>query len=434
MLPQRKSFPRFIISLVIEIILMFVGFDRPLQPTRVDAASMNAPVFDTAPALEETNTIGSVLSPYKFIHTRVRMQDEQVHLNLEPLVGSDPLQSRLFITADFHMYNTSSVTETMQAVFPITDLRCPWIAGPGSWTIREHEVDEESFSVSLVGRTAPTQEITTTTVITSGIPGLWLDCTTKWRSFEVTFPPRQDLSISVAYSMSPGTELAYPWDSFTYILKTGKGWYGSIGQVDISMQLPYPVEQDLILHAPAGYRIKEDTLHWRWYDLEPDQDFKVVALSPQAYQSLAAARERLSSNPQDPQSWAGIAEIYEQLSRRYDYFSGCTSSMSREYYTFPEIQNWYYAHSAVEAYRRALRLNPDSADYRSDLAILLASMSLSANHAQIWAGYPSVQLALRAFDQALALAPGEDASHAQESFRYCMLTPEDLFPKCACEF
>jgi hypothetical protein len=156
MLSQKKSVPHFVIPRVIAVILLFAVILLPLQPESVDAAAVSAPPFDTAPALEETNVIGSVLSPYKFIRTRVRMLDEQVHLKLEPVEGADALQSRLFITADFHMYNTSSLTETMQAVFPITDLRCPWIAGPGSWTIREHEVDEHSFSVSLAGRDALT--------------------------------------------------------------------------------------------------------------------------------------------------------------------------------------------------------------------------------------------------------------------------------------
>lgn len=415
---------RFFVPGFLALIFLFISVSSDARPARADAA----------PALEETNVIGSILSPYKFIQTRVQMVDELVRLKVEPVPAQELLLSRLIVEADFHMRNTGVIAETMRAVFPITDLRCPWVAGPGDWTIREHEVDEDSFTVSLDGQSAPTQEITTTTVVSSVAPGLLLDCTTKWKSFEVTFLPKQDLRIKVGYVLSPGSELAYSWDSFTYILKTGKAWYGSIGRVDISMQLPYSIERDNVLQASPGYQIHENNLTWRWVNLEPESNFNVVVLSPQTHRDLEAVRARLEAHPEDPGAWASLGQIDEQLSRRHDYPAICASAVTREDYVFSTIKNWAYARQAEQAYREAIRLSPDSAEYQTNLAVLLASMSLSGNGGQIWAGFPSVQKTLQSFNRALALGNTGVASYASQSFRNCILGPDDAYPKCACGY
>ena len=115
-------------------------------------------------------------------------------------------------------------------------------------------MDEESFRVWVDEVPAETQPVTTTTTILSEAAGINLECTTQWRSFAVVFPPGRDVRIRVSYTMSPGDELAYPWDSFTYVLKTGEPWYGTIGRVDFSLELPYEIGTDDLLKLPAGYR------------------------------------------------------------------------------------------------------------------------------------------------------------------------------------
>jgi hypothetical protein len=422
MLKIKKVPLRLLLTGVLFIFTLSLTNLQPAVPAQADAA----------PALEETNEIGSVLSPYKFKKTWVRMVDEQVRLKLETIPGGEILQSQVSVNADFHMYNTSMLTETMQAVFPLTDLKCPWLAGPGSWTIREHVMAEDSFVVSVDGQAASTQEITTTTVISSGVPGLMLDCKTKWSGFEITFPPRKDVRIRVGYMMSPGVELAYPWDSFTYILKTGEAWYGPIGKVDISMQLPYPVQRGDFLHLPEGHRISGDTVRWHWENLEPAQNFKVVALSPQAREELDAVTKRIRASSADARAWVDLAKVYERLAWRYDYLATCGSTI--EWYAFPEVQNWRFAHQAVDAYQRAIRLRPEAPEIRLDLALLLSSMSLSANNGRIQPDFPSVKLALQEFARAGGSDSDSNAGYLKKSFQECLSDPRESSPPCACGY
>jgi hypothetical protein len=395
---------------------------------------------DTGPALEESTVIGSMVSPYKFKPTRVRMVDEQVRLKIIPVKRSQLTYQQVEVGADFNLFNTSTITESMQAVFPMTDLKCPWVVGPGSWTYRELAVGEATFKVSIDGQEAATTPITTTTVIHQdfgGGFGMDLECRTQWKQFGITFPPHQNVKIQVSYSMQPTFELGegitgYPWDSFTYILKTGAPWYGSIGQVDISMELPEPVQRDQILKIPAGYHIQQNTLYWRWRNLEPDQNFQVVIMSSQTRQDLAQALMQVNSKPEDAQAWGDLAKLYEYLAWRYDYQASCGSTI--EYPLYPEIYNWEYAHLAMQAYQRQLKLHPKDGKACADYANLLAEMSLSGNHGAIMAGYPSVQFALGEFKRALALEPAERTQQLLAGFEQCILKSMSEPPACQCGF
>lgn len=419
--------------LVISLLVILVGL--PVALEKPQAARAN-----TGPALEESTVIGSMVSPYKFKPTRVRMVDEQVRLKIIPVARSQATYQQVEVGADFDLYNTSTLTESMQAVFPMTDLKCPWIAGPGAWSYRELTVDETTFKVSIDGKEAATTPITTTTVIHEdfgGGPGMDLECRTQWMQFGVTFPPHKHVKIQVRYRLEPTYELGegivgYPWDSFTYILKTGAPWYGTIGQVDIWMELPEPVQKEQFLKMPAGYHIQENTLHWRRRNLEPDQNFQVVVMSSQTQKELAQALMQVSRNPEDAQAWGSLAKVYESLAWRYDYQASCGSSI--EYPYFPQIHNWEYARLALQAYERQIELRPQDGEAQTGYAILLAEMSLSGNRGVLMAWYPSVKRVLWEFERALALDPAEWTQQLSASFQQCIRKSMSEPPSCQCDF
>jgi hypothetical protein len=402
---------RLIAILIVSLLLlaaMLVLFSHLQQTALADAG----------PPLEESNEVGSWLSPYPFIKTRVRMVDEQVFLKVEPTKGSNQLLSQVLVNADFHLKNTSSVTESMQVIFPLSDLHCPWIVGPGSWTIREHEIDPQDFTVQVNNAAVPTVEITTTSVISSGIPGIGnLECLTIWKGFDVVFPPNEDVNILVRYSMNPGSESAYPWDSFTYILKTGAGWYGQIGSVDVRLQLPYPANREYVPYLTAGYRINGNLISWRWKDLEPQENIRVVAMSPYSWQELHNNYQKTIENPQDAEAWFNLARILDSLSGRYDYNESC--SLPTGGYAFKTIKQWSYAQQAVLAYRNAIDLEPDWADPQENLALLLASISLSGNNGKIQLFYPSTRQAVQEFERALVIKPDSYTQQALIDFQRC---------------
>jgi len=396
---------------------------------------------DAGPALEESTVVGSIVSPYKFIPTRVRMVDEQVRLKVLPVTFEEKIYHQLEVQADFHLFNTSTVTESMQAVFPLTDLKCPWVAGPGGWTFREDVIDEPSFTVSIDGQVVATEPITTTTVINqefdAGGSGITLECKTEWKQFAVTFPPRRDARIQVSYRMLPSFELGpgmagYPWDSFTYILKTGAPWYGSIGQVDISMELPDLAKKEYFLKLPAGYRIQGNSIRWRWRNIEPEQNFQVVMMSLQTQKDLAEAKKQVEAEPEEAEAWAKLAGTYESLAWRHDYLAGCGSTI--EYATFSQIQNWEYARLALGAYQQLLALRLDDPKARTNYANLLAGMSLSANNGVLMEGYPSVKRVSREFERALALEAAERPQQLLDSFQRCIVKSKADPPVCQCGF
>lgn len=398
---------------------------------------------DAGPALEESTVIGSIVSPYKFKRTWVRMVDEQVRLKVRPVMTGPVLYQQVEVLAGFHLYNTSSEPESMQAVFPLTRLKCPWVAGPGSWTFREDVIDEASFQVLVDGQPVPIQPLTTTTIITQmpeGVSsGVQLECQTAWKQFSVTFPARRDVRIQVSYTMRPPSPFelgegvaGYPWDSFTYILKTGAPWYGTIGQVDLSIDLPQPALREQFLKLPAGYRIDKNTIRWRWEDLEPMQDFEVVMMSLQTQKELAEVLQALKTKPEDATALARLAELYEALARRYDYPASCGSTI--EYASFAQIHNWTYADLALTAYQRLLKLRPGDGEAQTQYANLLAEMSLSGNNGKLMAGYPSVALVLREFDRGLALGATGQVQPLLDSFRHCIVKSWTGLPACQCGF
>jgi hypothetical protein len=325
----------------IALVSLLLGAGHSVYPARADAG----------PELEASTEIGSSISPYKFKSTRVQMVDEQVRLKQDMIVEGENMLSQVSVQADFHMQNTSNHTESMQAVFPMTDLRCSFVVGPAMGSIRELEVDEATFSISIDGNTQSPNSLTTTTLIpveqfdyfgklnrplapesfTQSTPMVdetapvlydangqaLYPCKTEWKTFAISFPPHQDVRIKVSYVMKPRLDFTlYPWDTFTYILKTGRPWYGPIGQVDMSLQLPYAVTADLWTQLPAGSKISGDTISWQWKNMEPNANLQFSVLSPQGWKDLQARRQEVRAHPEEASAWAALGDYYYSLVHR----------------------------------------------------------------------------------------------------------------------
>jgi hypothetical protein len=181
---------------------------------------------------------------------------------------------------------------------------------------------------------------------------------------------------------------------------------------------------------PPGYRLLDDTLRWRWLDLEPAQNLKLVVLSPQTHQELEIARERVLDRPQDPQAWLALAKLYEQMASRYDYQAVCGSTIENA--TFPEIQNWRFADLALDTYRQAIRQHSASSKLQAGMAQLLASISLSGNRGRVMADFPSVRRASQAFEHAMALGDAGDLEYYLNSFKACWVNSGEVPASCAC--
>lgn len=413
---KQRSHGAFFMAFVL---LLFV-LAQPVSQAQANAG----------PELEGANEIGSSISPYKFKKTNVQMVDEQIRLKQEIVVEGGNTLSQLNVQIDFHMRNTGGSAESMEAVFPLTDLRCNVQAGPAMGTIRELEVDDETFAVSIDGQPQTFSSLTTSTLIPSkqidyysgrvkrvpspealtetivtddtepwiyDVNGNWIyNCKTWWEKFSITFPPHKDVRIRVSYVMRPyqGFTL-YPWDTFTYIIITGRPWYGPIGQMDVSLQLPYPVTREMWTQLPYGYKISGDTISWQWKNVEPTQNLHFAVLSPDGWKTLQARRQQVLVHPEDAAAWEELANYYYRLARGPEYAAFYCSVPTMDGECFSRVVDWQYAHLAEDAYRQAIRLRPEEKKWHRAFGKLLTSMSLSANGGLIRLDYPSTQSALR---------------------------------------
>lgn len=101
-----------------------------------------------------------------------------------------------------------------------------------------------------------------------------------WATWPTTFPPGVVVEVSVNYTVS-----GYRYNKLTalqeysYILATGAGWYGSIGEGTITVRLPYEANRntvclgDTCYHRPQPewYTIAGTDVIWRFTDLEPTE-------------------------------------------------------------------------------------------------------------------------------------------------------------------
>ncbi len=55
------------------------------------------------------------------------------------------------------------------------------------------------------------------------------DETVPWAEFDVSFPPGEDVTISVSYDLAGTGYESETCTNFYYILATGAGWNGTIG-------------------------------------------------------------------------------------------------------------------------------------------------------------------------------------------------------------
>ena len=61
-----------------------------------------------------------------------------------------------------------------------------------------------------------------------------------WAHFPVTFPPGQDVSIVVEYTVV-GYRTGSSITEYFYVLQTGAGWKDTIGKAQIIVRLPYDI-------------------------------------------------------------------------------------------------------------------------------------------------------------------------------------------------
>jgi hypothetical protein len=278
--------------------------------------------------------------------TQVRMEAEQVRLDVFNLPAGNEA-GRAAVTADFQMQNEGSAAESMAVRFPLSVLN-GWGDGFGNYP------EIKDLLVWVNGQRVDT------TRVTSPNPSQVNDPPLAWAAFDVTFPPGKSVPIKVTYTAEGIGE--HPDVGFSYVLETGAGWKGTIGQADLTVHLPYPAN-DLNVIVPMstpGLTMDGNDLHWRLADLEPQpgQNLGVELMMTGVWQTILTERQNVTANPKDGEAWGRLGKVLkESLQRHHDWRSD------------PGGQEIYQ--EALAAYEKAVTLLPKDALWHYGFADLL---------------------------------------------------------------
>ena len=323
-------------ALIIFILLSLALGWLPPQAARADVAPPPEPALGG-------------LSPFEYQDTNVQMIYERVEIELvdllvDPDFFSAPQQAN--VVAWFVMRNLGSTAEQMQAVFPLKSLNdClhyDQLPGPPSYA--HYLSDPDSFVIRVDG------ERVTTTVVTTDYPDQrprYQSCDPmEWVAFDVSFPVEQDVLIRVEYHMDIMGRDAL--QTIEYILETGAGWKGPIGQAYVIFRLPYLANTENILSATTpGYQFLYNEIFWSYEDLEPtpQDNILVSVIDPSTWGSILDLRNAIQTNPADITAWRELASTYWRIAHWHG----------------SELREATYAQKALDTYQLAIAANPESA-------------------------------------------------------------------------
>lgn len=348
-------------------------------------------------------TVGGA-SPYQPQKTDVQMMAETVFIDVPPSNREEPTQIK--VDANFTMRNQGKIEEQMQVIFPLTRLNT-FSSGEALY-----EIDISSFTAKVNGQSVPFTTITTPpeVTITDMEHGFYPDV--QWAAFEVTFPVQRDVTFQVKYEMlNPYRIPDGGYENFTgiaYVLETGAGWYGNILSAEITLRLPYQIEEIALYYAKPGYVISGRELHWTLKDFEPtrDDNLDVRVVEAERWQEIVDLRSKVRQHPNNADSWDELAGGYESLSI-FNIMGG---------YGFAYHLNHRTSDLAVEARRKVVELRPEWGDAHLRLAEILwytnpkveAFWSLNEPRNIIQPNDPSIQEVLHELDLAWSYGLSKD--------------------------
>lgn len=323
------------------------------------SVSIQSVKADAAPPPDPT--VGGV-GPYQPQKTNVQMMSETVFIDVQDSPPRPEPIKPIKVRASFTMRNQGQTEEQMQVIFPLSRL--------GYDNNQEQSlylVSMSSFIAKVNGISVPISQITTPAEFPEDITKMESGFTMEvlWAAFPVTFPVKQDVLLQVEYEM-PNSYPLIEGAEFTgieYILETGAGWYGNILSADITVRLPYQIEEIALHYVQPGYVISGNELHWTLRDFEPTRkdNLYVRVVQEESWRAIIDLRSKVRRNSNDIDSWVELASWYEYLS-----LGG-----QRGYGGFPYRLNHRTSDLAVEARRKVVELRPEWGDAHFWLANIL---------------------------------------------------------------
>jgi hypothetical protein len=289
--------------------------------------------------------------------TRVQMVSEKVTYDFVYQRAQDEIP---WVTADFVMRNLGDVTEQMKVRFPISG--DPRLLTADDGIPYEKIPLLENISVQVDGQMLPTTTYTSTGESFETFPVFPV----VWATFDVTFPPGQDVTIQVMYNQPP---LIYGQLHYSYVLETGSGWFGSIEKAEFFVRMPYLITKENCpdcFAQDAGWTITDNTLYRTWSNLEPTVHDNVYfsIVTPSVWQTILQAREVLTEKPNDYEMVLALARACRQAAK-----------VNRKGQYRDDEGGQQLVQCTLDTFLEAVRLNPKSIDLRKEFLYALDWMS-----------------------------------------------------------
>lgn len=275
-------------------------------------AALNASVnADVAPPLQPPGASPGLL---EFAETNVAMDWESVVFRVGDsdhlYYATDAFPAvNATVSASFIMTNYGENTETLDVVFPLTHLR-----GIGDGRFNYPEIQDFRVRVDDVPTVWETIETPN--------PYEETDPPLKWAQFPAAFPPGEPVFIDIDYDVqSTGY---FPTATFSYILETGAGWSGPIGDAYLTLILPYDASEENVLLGQGQYPYvgggnapapewNGNQVTWNWKDFEPtsEDNWSVGIWAPHIWQEVIDLREQMEAEV--PGAAAKLTRWYDAL-------------------------------------------------------------------------------------------------------------------------
>ncbi len=414
------SFRRLLLLILAFLILALSFFSHP-RSVQADVAPPRQPK-------------GSDLIPGEEI-TQVRMVSETVILSVSDLFYEEHLSAafvdqnpelyenhyehslgRADVTAIFHMMNTGEKIESMYVRFPlntfdgrgnypeIVDLNVTVNGEQVETTTSQHQPLGQRGSPKTRGLASlvPFQFLIHSEVSSLGQPTNQLGkpnfLLEKWAEFFVSFPPGEEVVITVNYTLEAEGYPSSSFVTFSYIIESGAGWKDTIGTADIILHFPYQASQlNVILNEnDPDWVIEGNQIRWYYEDLEPNRynNFHFLVARPYDWRSMVLAeQENVKKDPDNDEAWGRLGKAYKHF-----------AIPSNKGYLRTDPGGQELLQLSKQAYQKAIALDPDDALWHAGFGELLLKEWFWVKHTE---DRDLLIRALSEFHEAYQLAPDD---------------------------
>lgn len=241
----------------------------------------------------------SLIAPIE--ESPVRMEKEVVHFTIPaPDQDSEFLRAK----ATFWMHNPTDKKVAFQSVFPFL------LSERGA-------VYAKDVRITIDGKSVPGKDGTYTYAVRDD-RGLQAVTSTGYQ-FPVEIAAGQTAVVVIDF-LSPVLPLSDSENAFSYLLASGAGWAGNIGQATFEIEYPYAKGPWVFDYRGVGtstysYNEATKTVSYVFKDIEPKhrEDLEFHFYSPRDVAQILQKQSVIDNDPTDPEGYEDLARFERSL-------------------------------------------------------------------------------------------------------------------------